>query len=1012
MVTLKQLLDALPAGAEVLREAALTGRVEQVTGNSNNVRPGSLFVALAGESVDGHDYIGAAVASGCCAVVAERAVELPAGIGLVRVPDSRLAYGNLAAAFYGYPAREMKVIGLTGTNGKTTTSWIIEQMLQSAGKRTGVIGTVNYRYSGSDGPVVLDAPLTTPEPVMLQRLLREMLSAGITHVILEVSSHALAQQRLAGMRFDVAVFTNLSRDHLDYHQSMEDYFAAKKKLFSDYLTEEGSGVIVVDDGQGTGREKSWGGKLVSMLSGQGFSGRERAGRKLISCGFAADCRVRAENLRQNMEGFSCDIVLDDKREHLQSGLIGRHNVLNMLSAAGAGMALGLENELIGTGLRAVEQVPGRLERVTLPSPGAARTPRVFVDYAHTPDALANVLGALRPLTPGRLICVFGCGGDRDRGKRPLMGQIAGSLADRLIVTSDNPRTEEPGAILREIEDGLRQSGIRRTDPAGILAPGNAEKKYLLLEDRRTAIHTACSLAGAEDVVLIAGKGHEIWQLAGGERRYFDDRLEAKNGILRWTVEHLLAAVGGELISPGRTMLLEDVSTDSRILRPNDIFVALKGENFDGHDFLAAAVDKGAGALLISEGRYPIEGGAAVIRVDDTLRALGDLASYRRRALGEELLVAAITGSSGKTTVKEMTGLIFESRYGQVPRSLVLKTAGNLNNLIGLPLTLLQVDGGHKAAILEMGMNRPGEIARLTEIARPDIGCITNIQPAHLEGLGSIEGVAAAKRELFATMPLEGTVRVVNLDDPYLRSEGGKDGDSVIGFGVTPTGRRHQPKVRAIRIKSLGAEGMRFTLRIGSWNRRITVPAAGAHNVANCTAAAAIATAAGIEPEVIVRGLGRYRSGDKRLQIVKLANGLTVVNDSYNANPSSMRAALETVRGFGGSCRRAAVLGDMLELGGSAALLHRQIGGLAAGLGFDFLAVTGGFAGEVAAGAREQGMEAGRIITCAGPDEIVDWLSHLQRQGGIGSGDWILIKGSRGMRMERVLTGLCEQWGEG
>ncbi|MFA5716361.1 MAG: UDP-N-acetylmuramoyl-L-alanyl-D-glutamate--2,6-diaminopimelate ligase [Desulfobulbaceae bacterium] len=1010
MSTLQKLIDALDDADLVGERIPGNGPVADLTADSRRVRQGSVYVALRGERLDGHHYLGEAAAKGCRAVVVERDAAVPGDIPAVRVADTRRAYGKMAAALFDYPARRMTMIGLTGTNGKTTTSWLVEEVLRAAGRRPGVIGTVNYRYwDASSVPIVRDAPLTTPEPVMLHGLLREMCDAGVTDVIMEVSSHALVQQRMAGLVFDAAVFTNLSRDHLDYHHTMEEYFAAKQILFLDHLKENGLGVIVVDnDGAaGPGERAGWGRRLATVLTERGFapSGAGRRARALITCGMHEGCTVRAAGLKQGIDGLDCTLLLGDGRLPLHSPLIGFHNLLNMMTAAGVGLGLGIDTAAIVRGLERVRGVPGRLERVRLPAPGGAGNgPAIFVDYAHTPDALINVLQTLRPVTAGLLICVFGCGGDRDRGKRPMMGEAAAKLADRVLITSDNPRTEEPAAIIREIEAGVRRLGCTLSDIPGLFDRKAGESRYAVVEDRRQAIHTACARASRDDVVLIAGKGHETYQISAAGRLFFDDRLEAGNGRLRWTMEHLLAATSGRLEQPGPVGLLGEISTDTRTIRPGDVFLALRGENFDGHDFVQAALEKGAGAVIVSEPVRAGSPGAAVVRVSDTLRALGDLAHYRRRALAPDVQVIGITGSSGKTTVKEMTAAIFQQLFAGSGGEPVLKTGGNLNNLVGLPLSLLQLRCGHRTAVMEMGMNRPGEIARLTSIAEPDIGCITNVQTAHLEGLGSIDGVARAKGELFGAMSDRG-VRVINCDDPHIRPFGGKNGNNVIGFAVTPDGRRYHPQVRATRIHGLGEAGMRFTLHIGEWRRRITVPAAGAHNVANCAAAAAIAVAGGVAPETIVHGLLQYRCGDKRLQISQLPGGLNVLNDSYNANPASMAAALRTVMGFGRDCLRIAALGDMLELGESSEEAHRGIGALAAELGIDYLAVTGDFAGTVAEAARKAGMGKNRIKRCATAGDAARWIAGLIAGEKAGKGDWLLIKGSRGMRMEQVLTSL-------
>ncbi len=1011
MVLLGELLDLVSCTVNQCGRAMLARPVTGLTSDSRLVRPGFVFVAIKGQEADGHRYVPQAVARGCLAVVVDRQVEIAKDVAVVRVEDSRLALGRLAAAFYGYPAREMTMIGLTGTNGKTTTSWLVEGMLLAAGLRPGVIGTVNYRYMDRRGDqVVRDASLTTPEPVQLQGLLREMCDSGVTHVVMEVSSHALALERLAGLCFDVGVFTNLSRDHLDFHRTMEAYFQAKQKLFHDFLAPAGVAVVTFVAGR-QGRQSAgdgWGRRLARELRERGvmpFPGT-RGRQSLITCGFAPGCDVRAEEPFQDLDGLRCTIHLGGRGVRLESGLIGRYNVLNLLTAAGVGLALGLEPEQIGSGLAAVRGVAGRLERVRLAGHDGQRPPgpAVFVDYAHTPDALENVLQTLRQLVSGRLVCVFGCGGDRDRGKRAMMGEVVGRLADVALLSSDNPRHEQAAGIVADIEPGLQQSKMERTDLEHLLSGKAPAGGYALVADRRQAIQAACALAAGEDLVLIAGKGHETYQLIGDEKRFFDDRLEAKNGLLRWNTDHLLRATGGTLSSGRRRVLLGAISTDSRTIEPGDVFLALAGEHFDGHDYVDIAVRQGAAVVIVERPLPPARQETAVILVADTLRALGDLARYRRRLLAPAVRVVGITGSSGKTTVKEMTAAIFAAGYEAVACDSVLKTRGNLNNLIGLPLSLLRLKAEHRVAVLEMGMNRPGEIKRLAGIADPDIGCITNVQAAHLEGLGTIDGVAAAKGELFAAMRGD-AVRVINYDDPLVRRLARRGRGRLIGFAVTRQGRRHHPEVRVTRVRSLGIAGMRFTLRINDWQQRLTVPAVGAHNVGNCAAAAAIGLAAGVGPDAIVRGLRQYRAGDKRLRLRRLPRGLQAVDDSYNANPASMAAALTTVRTFGEQCRRAAALGDMLELGAAAVEAHRKIGRLVAELGYDFLAVTGQYAEETAGAAAEAGLAPSGIKVCADTAAMAGWFAALMDEKRMRSGDWLLVKGSRSMRMELMLQSL-------
>ncbi len=909
------------------------------------------------------------------------------GKTVVQVSDSHAALGWLAAALHDFPAQSMTLIGLTGTNGKTTISWLIEQMLQASGCQVGVIGTVNSRWPDRSGKLIAEpAKLTTPGPVELQATLRAMADAGVTHVVMETSSHALAQGRLAGLRFDLGLFTNLTRDHLDFHGTMEAYFAAKKLLFTRYLKESGKAVIVADS--------DWSQQLCRELAA------ELPALPQFTCGLAAANTVSASALQQDIRGFSCNLSLNGQEFPFSSRLTGRHNVLNILAAAGAGLALGLPPEQIVSGLAQDRQVPGRLERVRLPGLPDEQQPVVLVDYAHSPDALENVLQTLRPLAAGRLFCVFGCGGDRDKGKRPQMGAIAAQYADLSIVTSDNPRSEEPETIISEVAAGCRAAKLTELAPDELFI--GSSKAFTCITDRRIAVQTACAFANPQDIVLLAGKGHEDYQIIGAERHFFDDRIEAINGLLRWTTSHLLQATGGGVIRKEQPRLFGKISTDTRSLTSGDVFVALAGEKFDGHDYVQAAVAAGAAAVIVHR-EVSVPADVLLIHVEDTLQALLDLAAYRRRLIGKNLIVAAITGSCGKTTVKELVAAIFSRHFAETKTGIspVLKTQGNFNNLVGMPLSLLPVEAGHRAAVLEMGMNHPGEIARMVASAQPDIACITNVQAAHLEGLGSIEGVAKAKGELFAGLRPD-TISAVNFDDPQVRKLP-TNSAWIIGFAVTPEGLSHKPEVSAASIADLGEKGMRFILRIGGWEQELAISLPGLHSVSNCCAAAAVAHAAGIPPETIAAALSAQQGvTDKRMQLITLPGGVQVLNDCYNANPGSMSAALKTLRGFGKDCKHSALLGDMLELGASAAEAHEKIGREVAELGYEQLALVGGFAKHLAEGARQAGMAAERIHLFADTGAMAAWLLDEIDKKHIAAGDWLLLKGSRGMRMEKVL----------
>ncbi len=489
-------LSQLIEGIDNCRVAGdLDVEVKGLAYDSRKVKPGYLFVAIKGHRLDGHQFVEEAIGRGACGVVVQDSAALDHDMALkggnralIRVPDSRRALSRLSVNYYGRPFERLALIGITGTNGKTTTTYLLESILREAGAEPGVIGTINYRFKGRSKK----APVTTPESLDLMEILNEMAEAGVSHVVMEVSSHALDQGRVQDCPFKVRVFTNLSRDHLDYHRTMEDYFQAKARLFkvsADYEIPGITAVINMDSPEGK--------RLLGLTK-----------IPAISYGLNAKAHVRAEQINSTREGMEFRLKGPQGEADIFSPLLGEFNIYNILAASSAAMALGVDLEGIKRGIKAVKCIPGRMERVD-----NAKGLFIVVDYAHTPEALSRVLEALRPLVTGRIITVFGCGGDRDKGKRAMMGQVALLLSDMVIITSDNPRTEDPISIISAIEDGVAKSG--------------AKCPYDIHADRKEAIKAALQMAGPDDLVLIAGKGHEDYQIIGTTTRPFDDRKVAR-----------------------------------------------------------------------------------------------------------------------------------------------------------------------------------------------------------------------------------------------------------------------------------------------------------------------------------------------------------------------------------------------------------------------------------------------------------------------------------------------------
>ncbi len=506
MIRLSALLAGLPHELAPRRVPSGDPGINGIKVDSRAVAPGDLFVALRGSNVDGHAFLAEAAAFGAVALLVE---EEPAAAGLppaVVVPDTRRALAPIALRFFGDPARELKLIGVTGTNGKTSTTFLSESILAAAGKRTGLIGTVEVRYAGERQRAIN----TTPESLELQRLLRDMCTRGVDAAVMEVSSHGLALGRVAGVGFDVAALTNLTQDHLDFHGDMQAYADAKARLFRHHLKPGGVGVVNLDDPQ-----------AERFLAAAHAGGARTLG---VTRRPGASAEVRVEAAQVSLSGVRARLALPSGPLELALPLVGDFNVENLAVAVGIALGLGIAPDAIARGVAACPQVPGRMERVASPAPGA---PVVLVDYAHTPDAVEKVLRAVRPLTEGRVIAVFGCGGDRDRSKRPRMAEAVARFADRAVLTSDNPRTEDPQAILREVEQGL--GSMRRVEPRAL---ASTEHAFSSLLDRREAIQLAIRIAGRGDSVVIAGKGHEDYQIVGRERLPFDDREEARRALER------------------------------------------------------------------------------------------------------------------------------------------------------------------------------------------------------------------------------------------------------------------------------------------------------------------------------------------------------------------------------------------------------------------------------------------------------------------------------------------------
>lgn len=927
--------------------------VEGITDNTNEVKEGYIFVCVRGTRFDGHDFAEDMLDKGALCVVTEEDLGIE---NQIVVSDSRAFYGHLCAIWFNHPERRMKLIGVTGTNGKTTLATMIKEILASKGHRVGFIGTTGALIKGI--PVETDGSTpTTPRVYELYKLFYEMAKAGCDCVVMEVSSFALEQNRIGPAMFRIGIFTNLTQDHLDYHGNMESYYEAKKKLFTDHCE---TAIINIDDQYGL--------RLYDEMKEKGL--------ECISCSISGQkADITGSKIHFDGSATKFWITAGAKSHPFNLHMMGSYNVLNAVQAIAAAIKLNFTITAISSAVANFSGVKGRCEFIP-----TGKDFLVICDYAHSPDALENMLPNIKENCKGRLICLFGCGGDRDRTKRPLMAKAAEKHADLLVITSDNPRNEDPEAIIDDIIEGLRFT-----------------KPYIRITDRKAAIRRAITIAEKGDIIVLAGKGHEDYQiLKDNVHIHFDEReivKEVMHSYIRKrydpdveemvTINEIMDVTGGKPYSIRnyeRSVPMSSIFSDTRNIIPGGIFVAIKGERFDGHDYAKHAVEMGAVCAITERTLTDVP----CIVVKNTRKALLDLARYFRGKF--KPVVVGVTGSVGKTTTKEMIALALSCKHG------VHKTVGNHNNEIGLPFTVFKINRTCTAAVLEMGMNHFGEIERLSRASNPNICVITNIGFSHIENLGSQEGILEAKLEI-----LKGADRnaplVVCGDDPLLfKLKEEYDGfREIVTYGID----NGNSDYRATDIVTK-PDRMHFNIvHGGEIICDVTLFCLGKHNIYNALAAIAVAVKAGCDPVSAAEMLSGYQPDSLRQHVQKRGNQ-TIIVDCYNASPTSMEAAIDVLCEMKpkGKGRRIAVLGDMLELGENAPEYHARVGEYAAKKGVDILVCYGKNSKFMADRADELGLhpahsEESKII--------LNFMKYKFRPDDI-----VLFKASRGMHLEELI----------
>ncbi len=1020
------------------------------------------FICIRGNSYDGHEYADQIVRKGVNVLIVEKELthlSLNNEVKQIIVFNSRKALASLAVLYFNDPSAKLRLIGVTGTNGKTSIVKIIESILIKNGMSAGTIGTLGYSINGEHFPL----ERTTPDITELNQILKEMVNKDVKYVVMEVSSHSLNLDRVYCLKFDLAIFTNLTRDHLDFHSTMENYYLAKKKLFTYLKEKNGVALINTDD--------SYGKRLFREIASPKYSiSIKKLQDKAIeqsSNSYDEQAEVSFSLIKNDLsetdfelkfnESFA-DEILNEKRTlfRISTPLLGEHNAFNLSAAISTVKLINNEIALEKIISSLPTSISGRLQRVENQSGFSC-----YIDYAHTPDAIENVCKTLRSILSGifapqnsevsfkaqrRLITVVGAGGDRDRGKRKEITDSALKYSDLVILTSDNPRKENPAVILFDMVEHLPLSA-----------------RYWIVTNRREAIKTAVSLAAKEDVVLIAGKGHENYQELAEERIPFNDYQEAQNAILRRDKgnkpkssseqgTNLFNKIDYEEASPSTIKLtipldllqlrllmgfcsintfsatrkkqnqpqqmcdclrsydpvlskeilssqnrkISYVSSDTRTINNDSVFFALKGENFDGHDFVSEALKFENNWAVVdedyvfpkkssqSEGSFPDNSQPAfeedahsspeklLIRVSDTQTAFGILAKKYRSLFKAEVI--AITGSSGKSTTKEYCYNILSRK------SNVLKNHANENNLLGVSKTILRLKPETDYAIIEIGSNHFGEIKVLADTCQPDIGIITNIGPSHLEFFGDLIGVFREKSSMlkkvkkFALIPanhelfdkLAGNLIRIDFERKKYLS--------------------YLEKVVGVELISIDKERSVFLID----QEKYSIASDIKFNVYNAAFAVVLALKLSLSKTEIQVGLEDSLPLKDRMEVFE-SGGRTVISDCYNANPVSMKAAIDYWLAYEPERSHVAILGDMLELGENSASFHREIG--------EYLREHISNTGE-----QPRIIGVGNQARHFGGDQFFKNTAELISSGFLDSVDKkavILLKASHGVHLEKI-----------
>ena len=921
-------------------------KIKGISFDSRSTKKGDLFISIKGNKFDGNDYIDQATSKGAKVVVHSRPIKKNKKIIFIKFKDTRNILARLSTRYY--KKKPKNIIAVTGTNGKTSVSDFFYQIFMLQKKKSGFIGTLGFRKNKS----LRRRNLTTLDSLTLNRDLDEMKRTGINNVIIEASSHGLKQKRLDFLKLKAGIFTNLSHDHLDYHKDMQDYFHSKLLLFKSLLKEKNTVITDTDIKQfGTIKKIQKKRKLKIFTIGSKSNIFEILNHKIF----------------KNFQ--SLEIKYKKKVYKLKINLYGSMQIKNLLMAVLAAKICGLKIRNIFQKIDRIKSVEGRLQLIRI----LQNKSKIFLDYAHTPDALKNAILSLQEHFQKKITVVFGCGGERDKGKRKLMGKIAKKYCNKIYITDDNPRSENPIKIRKDIMKGLI----------------NSEAKEI--GNRKKAIRYALQNSDPHEIILIAGKGHETYQDLGRRKIFLSDKnivnnfksknIHSKNQDNNLRYNGMILA---KTLKNKKNYFFNGVSINSKTLKNNNLFVAIKGKRKDGHNFLNSAIKNGANYCIISK---QVKKKSKFIHVKNTMGFLKQFAEDKRNLSSARFI--AVTGSTGKTTVKTMLGNLL-NEYSKTyfsPKS--------YNNQYGVPLSISNMNLDDDFGVFEVGMSKLNEIFKLSALVKPHIGIITNVSEAHLENFRNLKEIAKAKSEIIYNIQKSGTV-ILNRDDKffhYFRKVAKKNKIKIKSFGYSK-----KSDVKFINFKQ--KEGS-FILKFFIDKKKIFLKTnnKNKNHIMNILACIAVINELNLDlnkvkeffkNQVFLQGRGKIN------KISKFNKKFFLIDESYNANPLSVKSAIENFSNIQKRGKKKYFLfGDMLELGKNSYTYHRKISKLINNSDIDKTFVYG-----------DKALETYKFLKEHKRGEVVKDLKLFKNNifKVLSDGDFLMIKGSNATRLHEVSKG--------